>query len=148
MRIQMKDAIAEAWKVSTACGENAYWAGQNKDKKGAKEWQAKADEWAVTARNLEHLANNQPHLCRDKGPRLFSGIYPCGIVYADRHREVNGDYKRAGFLSYATLELKIEEDCPAELAEEIRKDAAVLQAKRGQEYEISTCGQTVILGGR
>jgi hypothetical protein len=31
--------------------------------------------------------------------RLFIGGYPHGIIYADRPREVAGDYKRLGFLS-------------------------------------------------
>jgi hypothetical protein len=80
--------------------------------------------------------------------RLFSGAYPCGIVYADRAREVAGDYKRLAFLSYASLELEIEHDCPDDLAALIRDDAALIQAQRGQHFQISTAGQTVLLGGR
>lgn len=80
-------------------------------------------------------------------PRIFSGVYPCGIVYADRSRESSGDYKRLGFLSYASLNLELERDCPADLAADIRGDAATLQAKRGQQFQVSTCGQTVLLGG-
>lgn len=78
--------------------------------------------------------------------RLFAGIFPTGISYADTTIERHGDYKRLGFLSFSTLELTIEKDCPKELADQITRDAAKIQAQRGQEYQISTAGQTVILG--
>lgn len=78
--------------------------------------------------------------------RIFSGVYPCGISYADRCREKHGDYARLAFLSYATLELRVEDDCPAELRPLIEADAAAIQAKRGQLFQISTSGQTVLLG--
>src|SRR3546814_11285018 len=32
--------------------------------------------------------------------RIFSGIYPAGIVYADRTRQKGGDYARLAFLPY------------------------------------------------
>lgn len=79
--------------------------------------------------------------------RLFVGVYPAGIVYADRKREKHGDYARCAFLDYATLTLEVEKDCPAKLREEITLDAAKIQARRGQEFQVSTCGQTVLLGG-
>ncbi len=78
--------------------------------------------------------------------RLFSGIYPCGIVYADRKVEVAGDYKRLGFLSYATLKLDLATDCPADLRESIICDAAAIQAREGQRFRISSCDQFVMLG--
>lgn len=78
--------------------------------------------------------------------RLFAGVYPCGIVYADRSREECGDYKRLGFLSFATLELELRPDCPMELRRLIRDDAAGIQARRGELYPISTTGQTALLG--
>lgn len=78
--------------------------------------------------------------------RLFAGSYPCGIVYADRGRERAGDYARCAFLSYATLELEMESDCPRPLADLIRKDAAKVQARAGEAYQVSTAGQTVQLG--
>ena len=79
--------------------------------------------------------------------RIFSGIYPCGIVYADRTVEEAGDYKRLAFLPYSSLELEIKADCPPELAELIRANAATIQARRGQEFQVSACNQTVTLGG-
>lgn len=80
--------------------------------------------------------------------RLFVGIYPSGIVYADRAKEVAGDYKRLGFLSYATLELELEPRCPKSLKKRIEEHAATIQAKQGELFQISTSGQTVTLGWR
>lgn len=78
---------------------------------------------------------------------LFIGIYPCGIVYADRQQEDESrDYKRLAFLSYETLELKVKEDCPHHLEKDIRAHASEIQSKRGEPFEITACGQTVILG--
>ena len=79
--------------------------------------------------------------------RLFICIYPGGIVYADRTVEEAGDYKRLAFLPYSSLELEIKADCPTELAEQIRTDAADIQARRGQQFQVSACNQTVMLGG-
>jgi len=78
--------------------------------------------------------------------RIFSGVYPCGIVYADRDREIAGDYAKLAFLPFSTLLLEIERTCPKDLALEIKRDAAKIQSRRGQQFQISTCGQTVILG--
>lgn len=80
--------------------------------------------------------------------RIFAGLYPCGIVYADREREVHGDYKRLAFLSYSTLELEIERSCDPVLAEYIRQDAANYQTRAGEHLQVSTSGQTVLLGKR
>ena len=79
--------------------------------------------------------------------RLFAGVYPCGVVYADKQREKGGDYARCAFLSYSSLQLQIERDCPAVLRDEIIKDAAAIQARRGERFSISSCGQSVVLGG-
>lgn len=80
------------------------------------------------------------------GDRLFIGCLGVGISYADRHREKHGDYARLAFLSLGTLELTVEDDCPAELRAEIESHAATIQAKRGEQYQVSTSGQTVTLG--
>jgi hypothetical protein len=82
----------------------------------------------------------------DMTQRLFIGIFPAGIVYADRQRERSGDYLRLAFLSYSSLELEIRPRCPSELADLIRAHAASLQSRRGEQYEISSCGQTITLG--
>lgn len=78
--------------------------------------------------------------------RLFIGVFPAGLVYADRHRQEGGDYKRLAFLSYRTLRLTVEADCPADLRAEIEADAKAMQARRGEAYQVSATGQTVILG--
>jgi len=78
--------------------------------------------------------------------RLFAGVYPEGIMYADKAREKGGDYARLAFLSFSTLELKIERDCPKALAELISSEASQLQAKAGQQFQTSTAGQSVVLG--
>jgi hypothetical protein len=80
--------------------------------------------------------------------RLFCGKYPCGLVYADRGREEHGDYLRLAFLSYETLELRWSEvSMPEELRQRITESAAEVQARRGEHYQITTSGQTVLLGG-
>jgi hypothetical protein len=75
--------------------------------------------------------------------RLFCGLYPEGVVYADRGATANGDYKRLAFLSYRGLRLTIEPDCPPFLADKIRKDAAMF--KPGDHLVVTTCGQIVQL---
>jgi len=92
------------------------------------------------------MKTKEPVMTKDKGHRLFIGLYPCGVVYADRWVERHGDYKRLAFLSYATLKLDVEKDCPPELAEQIRTDARRIQDKRGENYVITGSGQTVLLG--
>jgi CO dehydrogenase/acetyl-CoA synthase beta subunit len=79
--------------------------------------------------------------------RIFVGVFPAGIVYADRFVEIHGDFKRLAFLPYNTLKLAIEKACPRELRVQIEASAANIQAMRGQQYQISTTGQTVLLGG-
>lgn len=80
--------------------------------------------------------------------RIFSGVYPTGIVWADRYTEKNGDYKRLAYLNFGTLILEIENDCPNNLILSIESDAKEIQDKKGQEYQISTSGQTITLGSR
>lgn len=79
--------------------------------------------------------------------RLFIGVFPTGISFADRSVEVHGDYKRLAFLPFSTLALEIAQDCPADLRAEIDAYAATIQARRGQPFTVSTSGQTVVLGG-
>ncbi len=78
--------------------------------------------------------------------RFFSGVYPTGIVYADRQTEEHGDYKRLAFLSFSTLEPDVKQDCPADLRKRIEDDASAIQGRRGENYQISTSGQAVKLG--
>jgi hypothetical protein len=78
--------------------------------------------------------------------RLFIGVFPAGISYADRHREEHGDYAKLAFLPYDTLQLKVYDGCPAELRTEIEADAATIQARRGEQFQVSSCAQYVTLG--
>ena len=81
------------------------------------------------------------------GDRIFCGYFPTGYVWADRKREVAGDYKKLAYMSYRGLRLELQPDCPAELAEIIRKDAAGIQARRGEREQIAG-NMSVTLGGR
>lgn len=82
----------------------------------------------------------------NKEGRLFIGIFPAAISYADKQREEYGDYKRLALLPYRSLELIWFDDVPPELAGEIQEHAATIIAKRGELFEISSSGQTVMLG--
>lgn len=89
--------------------------------------------------NVDELPNALP-------ARVMVAVHAAGVVYCDRQVEVNGDYKRLAFLPYDTLVLEWG-DCPSELLRrEIERDASVIQAQRGQLWQVSTCGQTVLLG--
>ncbi len=81
--------------------------------------------------------------------RVFCGVFPAGIVWADRKQEQHGDYKRLAFLPYDTLELKVEKSCPAHLVSQIEEDAKRIQERKGQSFPISTSGNaSVVLGGQ
>ena len=80
--------------------------------------------------------------------RVFVGTFPTGISYADRTLEIGGDYKRLAFLPFTTLVLEwTAKRVPPDLRDYIERDAARLQARRGEFYEVSQAGQTVLLGG-
>jgi hypothetical protein len=78
--------------------------------------------------------------------RLFIGIFPAGIVYADRRREECGDYQRVAFLPYRSLQLEINPRAHKQLAKQAVQHAATIQARRGEQFQISSSGQTVTLG--
>lgn len=82
----------------------------------------------------------------DMQERIFAGIFSTGIFYADRTREEHGDWKRLANVNFRTLQLEIEPDCPPELRDWIKQDAEKIQTRRGQEFRISTAGQTITLG--
>jgi hypothetical protein len=77
---------------------------------------------------------------------LFSGVFPTGISYCDRRVEEHGDYKRCALLSFSTLELDIRKGCSSDLKARIIEDAAKIQARRGEQYQVSGSGQTITLG--
>lgn len=76
---------------------------------------------------------------------LFIGIFPTGVMYADRCREVHGDYKRVAFLFFDTLEFRVD-DPKSPLLAAARADAMSIIAKKGQEFRTSGSGQTITLG--
>lgn len=78
--------------------------------------------------------------------RLFVGVYPTGLSYADKGHEKDGDYAKVAHLSYATLELTVY-DAASPLLPLVEADAAEMKARRGEEFRISACNQTVLLGG-
>jgi hypothetical protein len=76
---------------------------------------------------------------------LFAGIYPTGIVYADKTKEEHGDYKKIAFLPFDTLKLNIFDKnsvCLPEIIEDVK------QYHIGQELQISQSGQKIILGNK
>jgi hypothetical protein len=85
---------------------------------------------------------------RASSDRLFVGVFPAGISYAARGREVDGDYARVAFLPYATLALEVVPGADKRLVAAARAHAAKIRARRGEEYPIDACGHTVRLGGR
>lgn len=78
--------------------------------------------------------------------RIFACCLGEGISYSDRQREKYGDYMALAFLPFSTLELEVYKECPAFLRPEIEEDAASIQKRKGEEYQVSTSGQTVTLG--
>jgi hypothetical protein len=92
------------------------------------------------------VTRNNTHKSQLMEDRLFIGVYPTGIVYADRTREVRGDYARLAYLPFSSLELEIMPNCPQGLRDQIIADAAAIQARRGEQYRISAAGQTITLG--
>jgi len=80
--------------------------------------------------------------------KLFIGVYPCGLVYADKSKISGGDYKRVAFLHYDTLKLDMEKDCPAHLRLRIKADAKKMRDRAGTYFQISSSGQTVLLGDK
>jgi hypothetical protein len=81
-----------------------------------------------------------------KKDRLFIGVYPTGIVYADTEVEERGDYRRLAFLPFHSLVLELCEKVPPDLVRRIKRHAAKIIARKGEEFRVSTCGQTVTLG--
>jgi len=77
---------------------------------------------------------------------LFSGVFPTGIGYADRRVEEHGDYKWCALLLFSTLEIYWYKNCSPDLKERIIADAAKIQARKGEQYQISSSGQTITLG--
>jgi len=80
--------------------------------------------------------------------RLFIGTYPTGIRYADKKRERDGDYLPLAFLPFKelTLEWQPRVSVPLDLRYQIERHAERIRARRGEDFQVSTSGQTVKLG--
>lgn len=78
--------------------------------------------------------------------KIFVGVVPTGIAYSDKTREVDGDYAKLAHLRFSDLELNLYPGCSAAMAEFIKANAAEIQAKAGEEFRISSSGQTITLG--
>ncbi len=102
--------------------------------------------WPVAGRYPEH--RSRAVRANPASSRLFAGVTPTGIAYADKQRERDGDYLKVAFLPFQSLRLQWSPgNHPPELRELVQADADAIIARRGQPYEVSSSGQTVILGG-
>lgn len=75
-------------------------------------------------------------------------VMATGISYVDRSREVDGDYVKIAFLPFDDLNLTFNSRAkisPEQRAEVLRAAGEII-ARRGEAYEVSTSGQTVVLG--
>lgn len=134
MKSRFEQAIEQA--------KNAFWASIVESYPEI----TKGDLDPVTVNNFDNSVKETVSEWLHFNQRIFSGVFPTGIVWADRYHEKNGDYKRLAYLNYKTLVLDIEKDCPAELIERIKLDAKELQDKKGENFQVSSSGQTIVLG--
>lgn len=86
------------------------------------------------------------HASGSTAGRLFIGIFPAGIGYADRSRTKDGDYARVGFLPFQTLVFEPAKGADPKLVAEAQRHASTIAARRGEPFVVSASGQTVILG--
>lgn len=113
----------------------------------ANETRESVDVVKVEARGESRHVVDELH--PEKGDdRLFIGVFPTGFSYADKKRERHGDYMTLARLPFSTLELEWAPKTTVSLGlrEEIIRHARGIQARRGEEYQVSTSGQTVTLG--
>ena len=73
-------------------------------------------------------------------------VVSTGIAYADRKVEEHGDYRMLGLLRFSDLTLDMHPKCPKDIEQWIKSKAAKIQAMKGQEYPVSSSGQTITLG--
>jgi hypothetical protein len=93
-------------------------------------------------------SRKQKTLTLPAADQLSVATFPTGVAYADRTRERNGDYLRLAFLPFQSLELEWAPRVrvPPEMRRLIIEHADRLRARRGEDYQVSTAGQTVKLG--
>lgn len=69
--------------------------------------------------------------------RIFIGLQSGSIVYADKAREINGDYATLARQSYKTLELAWRNKCSAEIKEYIIKQAEIYKSMKGKQLQLA-----------
>ncbi len=77
---------------------------------------------------------------------LFIHVAATGIAYSDRTREEDGDYAKLALLPFCTLEPFFFDGCPDALRGRIIAHMETIRTKRGEDFQISTAGQTIRLG--
>ena len=105
------------------------------------------DELSELYESLPNDDEPAPDLPPDPETDLFIGVMPGGISYCDRGVSVAGDYKKLAFLDYGTLVLSLFVKLDHDLIPGIVKHAESIISRKGELFEISSCGQTVRLGG-
>jgi len=88
----------------------------------------------------------QPKIKHTNDNRLFACIYPGGIAYSDRTKEEHGDYKKVAFLSFKTLVVEPAKNANKELLAAAMLDAKKIQARKGENFQVSSSGQYITLG--
>jgi hypothetical protein len=68
--------------------------------------------------------------------KLFIGMYPTGVAYADRSREIAGDYVRLAFMLYSNLKVVTNRDCPPDLRESILESVKSFKDRQGESILI------------
>jgi hypothetical protein len=82
-------------------------------------------------------------------PELIITKMPTGLYYCDKNREEHGDFMQIANISYGTLQLQWNgRRGSPEMRAEILRDARLIQSQRGEEFRVSTAGQTITLGYR
>jgi hypothetical protein len=108
-----------------------------------------AVEAAITPSILESVTKyrcDMPTATNREAARLFVGVFPTCIVYADRMRELDSDYLTLARLPYRTLVLEwADVTMPPELRAAIERDAARMAARKGERFSISG-NASVVLG--
>lgn len=94
---------------------------------------------AQIEREIDEVLNAKKH--------LFIGTMATGISYADRSREKHGDYMTIARLPFSTLKLEWSPGRHSQaLRDLVAEHAAKIIAREGEEYPVSSSGQTITLG--
>jgi hypothetical protein len=146
--------VTEDIQARSAVGLRKYGVTLGRTDLTRKQWLQHAYEEALDLacylrRLIEDEARTEPMAKKQVTPpidRVFCALFPVGVVWSDRFVDLDGDYKRLARMPYDTLELQFEADCPYELRAEVTSQAKFYQDRRGQEYQVTRSGQTVVLG--